>query len=752
MADNITGVPLTSDYVEPGNPITVGSGSASDDLAQTRAVYDDVLNNQPRGKKNPLSFYKTFNYLFTLAIIPTGIYNNGSYPSPGNLPNILIRSQGDWRNCDRVTTEFGSFDYYLDNLIISTIVTPTEHTGNTINGNAISFEVLEPYSMGLFAEAIAAGAINAGYLEIVGAVFILAIEFAGYTDNDVPHIDSSLTKYITLNITDMTMSVTNAGCRYNITANSAAGKTLNDGNSETKFDHQLHGITVEDFISKNVKGSLQFALNRALNQLVSDKTLASTDKIEITFPENPNLPGVTNTIGKAKLFKDNNSAGAQPQPDLDKIYDKQNKIYKETYNVKEDRVTTIPKATPIISAIKEIILRSDYISNQMPGGKFNTDSMGMINWFIIKTRNEFGEFNPQMNRHNMKWIYEILPWKVQIDKFVPPGTQPPGYDQLRLNIPKVYDYIYTGKNTEIISWNIRYNNTLADLKPVDLTTNAGTAISNVTGDAGIKQTGKTLPNAASVGSKEISPMIALTGAKEFLTTGNAGSGTDVSTTTNTRMLSRIINGAGSGTGDMINLDMVIHGDPHWISNDVSGNKIVPASTFSENTDGSTNTFSGKVYVIANFRTPIDIDPVSGLYKFTATLDTISGIYEVTSMEHRFEKGKFTQRFANANRLRAQLTTSGKGSGFGISEGRQGQGGYLAAGNTSILGAAFDLLGGANVFGSGLPIPNLGGVIGGLSRGIGSGIGSAIGGVVNNITSGVGDIVGNLTESNDSTEE
>lgn len=754
MADNITGVPITSDYINPGNPITVGSGSENQSnlpqYASDQPAFSSILNNQPSGENNPLNAYKSYNYMFTLAVVPVEIYNGGNYPPPGQLPNILIRSQGDWKNAQRVQTEFGAFDYYIDNLIITAQVNPNNDSG-TVTGNVgMSFTVLEPYSMGLFAEAYGQGAINAGYPNIRDSNLLLAIEFMGYKDDDKPHIDSHLTKYLAIRINTMTMSVTNSGCQYSISAIYTSNQTLEDPNSTLTFDTQLQGITVEDFLSKNVKGSLQFALNRALQQMISDKTLASVDDFSINFPKNTALPGVTNDIGKAKLFKDNNSAGAQPQPDLNKIYDKANKVYKETYNVKEDRVAPIPKGTPITSAIKEVILKSDYITNQMQGGQFKTDSNGMINWFIIRPRNEYKEFNPQLNRHNIKWIYDIMPWKVQIDEFLPPGTQPPGYNQLKLNIPKVYDYIYTGKNTEILNWRIIYNNVASSIVPSDFGTNTGTSMSGMVGDANKKQQGATLPNAASIGSKEISPTVVLSGAKEVLTTGNAGTGADTSPIISNRLLDRIVNNAGDE--GMIKLDMTIRGDPYWIPDYASGNKKETGANVHKTTDDAVNTYSGQVFVLANFRTPIDLDPVSGLYKFAATLDTISGLYRILEMEIRFEQGKFTIRFTKSNRLRAQLTTSGKGSGFMLSPGQQGQGGYLAAGNTDILGAAFDLLGGANVFGSGLPIPNIGGVIGGLSRGIGAGIGSALGGVVNNITSGVGDIIGNLTESNNSTEE
>ena len=722
--------PTNSSVQQPGNPTSTADSIA----AATAAENDYIFNNQPEGENNPLNAYKSFNYLFTLAVIPKGMYNSGNYPPPNRLPNIVIRSQGDWGNCQRVVTEFGAFDYFIDNLIMTGSVAPDKDVGMTVNSINFTFTVTEPYSMGLFLETLNMGAIQAGYKHIGESAYILAIEFAGYMDDDVPRIDSSLTKYITFGIAGngIVMSVTNAGSVYQCDARAQSNKTIDDSNSRVPHNFQTHGITVEDHLSKNLKGSLQFALNRALKEMITDKTLDTTDTVEINFPPNPNLPGVANNIGKAVLFDNFNSAGAQPQPDLIKLYNKSTKIYDEKYPVKEDRVFPIPKGTPITSAITEIILRSDYITKQMDGGQFNTDSNGMINWFIIRPRNEYGAFNPQLNRHNMKWIYDVMPWKVTIDKFLPPGTQPPGYDQLKRYIPKVYNYIYTGKNTEILSWKLTYDASFTQMLPTDLGTNTGTSISNQRGDSDIFQLGKKLARAVSVGSGEPSPMVALHGITELLTTGNVGSGTD----TNPIITNRILDGIIRGGSKQQKLDMVIRGDPFWLPNDPWANKKIQATNFFKNSDGTNNVFSGGTYIIANFRTPIDLDPVSGNYKFALTLDTVSGIYQVSRIVSRFEKGKFTQSF-EATRNAAQLTTSGQGSGFGIGAGLGG--GFQAAGTTFLLSGLAGLLGGGGVFGSGL-----GGMVGGL-------LGSAVGGLVDEISSGIGEVIGDFGSGSEEEE-
>ena len=437
------------------------------------------------------------------------------------------------------------------------------------------------------------------------------------------------------------------------------------------------------------------------------------------------------------MYSDFNRAGAQNQPDLNKIYDAENKIYKDQ-NLGENRVIHIPKDTPILSAIREVILRSDFLSTQYTGGKFNTDDNGQINWFIIRPRNEIGDYNPQLGRNNVKWIYEIMPWKVSIDRMITPGTSPPGYESLKTQIAKVYDYIYTGKNTEVLQWQIMYNQMLANL-PTDLGTNTGNSASGLTGDGNVKQTGATLPNTGTATSKEVTPIVNLSSDKNLVTTGNTGGGTDTTSSIHNRILDSIVMDT---TTEQQQLTMTIMGDPYWIANDFTGNKKSSTENYSTTIDEYVNTFNGEVYVIANFRTPIDLDPVSGNYRFAATLDTISGLYRIVSVITKFERGKFTVTFQNSIRLRAQTTTS-SGSGFLIQAGQQGAGGYLSAGATDILSSALNIFGnGSSVFGRGRPQPSIGRMAGAMSGNL---IGAAIGGAVNEIASGVGNIVGNVSD-------
>ena len=715
MAD--TANPTTSDVANQEYQKTIDAANstvAANEAAAKNYIgnseFDSLLNDQGSlgAEDNPLNKFKTYNYLFTLAALPKNMYNSGSYPAPGDLPNILIREQGDWDNADRVESSFGAFDYFIDDLIINSYKKVNDNVGYTQEHSAISFTVIEPYSMGLFLESVYQAALREGYKSQYEIAFLLCVEFTGYLDDDTPFLDPSLTRYFTIKITSAEMNVTQAGCTYHVVAYFYSNYTVEDANNQLQQDTKLYGITVEDLLSSenyDTVASLKHSINSIYANQKKEKLFQSTDQIQINFIENPDLPGVPNNIGKAKLFKDAFNAGTGVQVNQNKAYDPKAGITQgQRLTTTEPRNITFEKGKTITEVIKQVIINSDYYTSQINGGAIQTDSMNLINSFIIRPRNLIGSFNPQLGRPNYVWIYDIMPAKSKADMLSAGGVDS-NYTNLRNQVSKKYDYIYTGNNTEILSWRIFYNYAWHNFMPTDLSTNPGTGMSNFKVNADIDQVGFALPSM--IFSQELSPVNILTGIAKNLGMGGTTTGAMDSTVAQSKIISNLV----LAVNDMINLDMSIRGDPYWLPNSASGNYRSEALSYTMMSDTSVNAFSGNQFVIVNFRTPIDLDPETGLYKFTTTLDTVSGLYTVFRMEHRFQKGSFTQKFTNALRLRGQTTTSGNAGNFMFAPGQQGQGDFFAPGSTlaksigSMLGSAIGSLlrgGSSNVEGADAP--------------------------------------------------
>jgi hypothetical protein len=70
---------------------------------------------------------------------------------------------------------------FIDGVEIGTLMAFSEQAGSTLP-TQIKFEVVEPYSVNGFIEALHVAAIGAGYPSYLEASFVLKLEFWGYPD------------------------------------------------------------------------------------------------------------------------------------------------------------------------------------------------------------------------------------------------------------------------------------------------------------------------------------------------------------------------------------------------------------------------------------------------------------------------------------------------------------------------------------------------------------------------------------------
>ena len=57
----------------------------------------------------------------------------------------------------------------------------------------------------------------------------------------------------------------------------------------------------------------------------------------------------------------------------------------------------------------------------------------------------------------MTYIFRVMPFFVHASVFRAPGTNPPGYKKLNELVAKEYNYIYTGKNNNVLKFDIQIN-------------------------------------------------------------------------------------------------------------------------------------------------------------------------------------------------------------------------------------------------------------------------------------------------------
>lgn len=696
-----------------------GNGSSTQPLGESNQI-------QP----NPLDVFSSFNNLFTLACLTPDQQNNGVMDKSA-LTNIVCRSQGDWgkdRADKRVQTDFGSFDYFIDDVIIVSIPAASKLTGNSF-ATKISFKVIEPYSMGLFLLTLQQGAHKAGYGNFKEAAYMFMMEFVGWDDDESYGAEekSDTTRYIPIKFINIKFKVTASGSVYECEAIPYNEAAFRDNTVKVTTDVKITGSTVKEILADS--GSKTSLVNQLFQKYQNDKNVENGDLFVILFPESWDQPtGSDNIISKSILYENLDANGTVPFKDMkDTWIDGKEITQSSALQIDEKRNWHFTQEVTITEVITEVVLRSHYITDQITGSTFKTDDNGMVNWFRIEAQVIDNDFNKQLGRQSRSYYYRVLPYKVHIHKFLPPDIKPPGYDNLKKNIAKKYDYIYTGLNTEVLNLDIQFDMAFFAPLPSDYTENVGqenwgqgsiTAsgqdsyynipptskagtidLSSAAESVGIPQSptdsfASSLYTSGSLTSQSIqrflttgstqqatgqqdwTSSVTQTSLREFQFKPRGGSGSDYSKTSQVRTYQALL----ENDADMVQINLDIMGDPYYIPSSGMGNQSVERENFNLLKDGSMNYQEGEVDIIINFRTPIDLDPDTGLYKFAKTIDMWSGLYQVIEVESKFNNNKFTQRL-RANRLRVQVGGSDQQLPAIVEEGAQGGAGDTYTGTT-----------------------------------------------------------------------
>ena len=269
----------------------------------------------------------------------------------------------------------------------------------------------------------------------------------------------------------------------------------------------------------------------------------------------------------------------------------------------------------------------------------------MVDWFKIesqvyeqadaKTVNATGQ-NPKV------YVYRIVPFKVNASRFASPSKPTPGIASLKLQAAKEYNYIYTGKNKDIIDFDIQFDAAFfvgigAQKGQASKDSKTATQSSKVAGDA-------ESPNKLNPGDQNTFSSSGMTQSKEIdkKPASQVGGGQEWSETQVARQFNDALL---DSRADLIEVELKIWGDPFWINDSGAGNYTArPTSFINITEDGSVDTQSSEVDLMLNFRTPFDIDD-SGWMDFggvSAPTKAFSGLYQCVGVVSSFSSGKFEQ--------------------------------------------------------------------------------------------------------------
>lgn len=578
-------------------------------------------------QSNPLHAYASYNYLFGLYCLSDGEVNGGSRGNGTGIP-IIVDAVGDGTPIGATT--------FIDDVRIQGNMGLDGQAGNS-NAFAISFKVIEPYSMGKFWESLQAAAQAANHQNYVQAPFMLTIQFKGHFGPDEPFQTIPYTnKYIHMKIRDVQMKVGKRGAEYQIEA-----YPWNEGGMSTSFSE----IKTDANISCNkggpykVKDLLKFAeksLKETINKKLKDdkdrkKTVTYAHEIDIVFPPAPyttNTDG--NIIGESDLGLSQYNRADSPFAKEGATYE--NGIYKRG----EIQIDTkngdfkFAKGSTVQDIINQVILSSDYGRKALenPGDK--------VTWWRIETHyHNISTEDPKTGEKAKKVIFRVVPYLVDTAVFFPPNTTtaPPA-------VVRELNYLYMGDNHDILDWNIFYN--IGFYKSFSADGGANSEDKNLAGRSGNampSKSGGAPPEAEPPGS--IGPEVARRDKNQTKTALFGGASFDDAATNAARQFHDIA----TRSEDMINLDLTILGDPYFLGDSGHGNFTI-AGSGPMNSEGSINWQEGYTYIKLGFRMPEDVNTETGYYDFAGgskPMREFSGYYQVQGVESTFSRGKFTQK-------------------------------------------------------------------------------------------------------------
>ena len=653
---------------------------------------------------NPLFNYATYDYVLGIGCLSDAEANapDATYMSGSRIDLVCKSANSDPNN--RVKTAYGQFDFFVDNLVLEQQI-GFEHDSNT-NVTDINFQVTEPYSMGMFFIALETLARLKGHKNWRDATWLLTIEFRGNLETGKMGSIPSTFRCIPFIITDIDMTVDERGAVYNVGAMPTSQVALTNEYKNFKTDVSVAGKSVQDVLQTGDR-SLQVYLNtEAVSQAKERGPSFIPDEYVILFPTdwssssaksnssnagattdlktsaeglnsilgvtrtNPVTPGSRgnlvqdgndcNILGKSLLDFDDNRSATPPMGKNADTY-KNGGFSKSalTGSVKDFKNSEFKfsQESDVINAINQVLLKSEFIKLTL--GPDALSDEGWRKWWRIDTQVYWITSEANLPHTGVKpkvIVYRVIPYNVHASRVTSANTKIKGFDKLAVKeAVKHYNYIYTGKNADIIDFKIYFDNGFVTAMLADsFSKNADIVSGTSSGD------GKVLDPTMPIGEgnpPEQSPGVIPTIVKFFKVLTNTdkkgGSGPDSAATRAARLFHDAIT---KTEGDMIELDMKIIGDPYYIAHSGMGNYTGVSTSNSSNLldDGSINYQNGEVDIIVNFRTPIDINQGTGLYTFTgsnasAPVISWSGLYRLTEVTSTFRSGKFEQKLGGYRR-------------------------------------------------------------------------------------------------------
>ena len=520
---------------------------------------------------------------------------------------------------------------------------------NLANFTGLEMTLTEPTGISLWQKLRAAAANNA-FDNHLSAPFLLTLEYKGYKSNGEQVTDASLTRRLPIQLTTSNMQLNAGGATYNLSAVPFTDFAKNNSFLFTRGVGDISGKGND--LSSYLKGFAE-----SLNNNMEQEKYQDQAGNKIGFREYPDTYRITAdpSIGAGGNTADygNRSQSTSTKNNNKELTAATYKANQSISKILEDFVKQFPQYSDTDALVEQYWKDITFADNS----DFERLPTPWVPWFKIGTTvTVHKEFDRRLKQHRRTIHYHIKPFSIHVANLARAGRA--GFTSWAESVHKKYDYIYTGKNLDILDLSIDYNNSYA------LSTLVVQPDNNFIKDIKDQFTGlfgtvlKLFKDQKT--DKFPEPDLPL---QEFPTASSTVSDSITPLDKGQAKVQEFYNFLTNPIGDMVVIDMQIMGDPAFIGQDCflplptpgeSGfydavNRVGAIKGFEwDSKIGAFNFDNAEVSVKLNFVFPSDFDENKGLYTFSqGETPQFTGLYKVVGIRSVFDNGQFTQNLTMA---------------------------------------------------------------------------------------------------------
>jgi hypothetical protein len=617
--------------------------------------------------KNPLGNFSSYTYQLSLYMITpdahTAFVANGrkdinafakSGANSGSGGAYLILQSGGVNNTLNQRPPGMNLDYYIDDLRITNVVS-TKQTATSSNITKITFNIVEPIGFSFTTklkrarEALLKTSKIPNIEKATNAskqFFVLGIRFQGYdvngeianaskyfsddTFNTSPDASGVYERFYDILFEKVTFKLTGGSTVYSVTAKNIASEV---GLHVARGTVDANIEVVSDTVGGALNGSGQGVTS--LFQTMNNNMKKSEDAKKREFPDQyaVRFVGLGSDIIKDSQLKseaDMDKKRSSPGPASNSVQVNDATGQSVAYDKQKIKIS-ITQGMSVLQAIEKIIKQSTYMTNALetlfiseetpnattgsPNIKEQKDPP-RLRWYNVSPEIEVLGFDTKINDFAYRITYVIQPYDT------PAATSPYGRAAKYYGPHKRYDYWYTGKNSEILSYEQQLDNAFFNIT------------FNPNGDP-----------AASGGNAKVAQL-----GNKPTTQDRTGRITPGAEAENTYMTSLF------DPGSYAQARIQILGDPDYLMRETAAGVNEVYKQFYQSDNFTINPNGGQVFIEIAFNEGIDYDNNNGTLLINDSIffwdypdsvksgpNALKGVsYQVRECESVFKGGKFTQ--------------------------------------------------------------------------------------------------------------